>query len=221
VASILLVEDDLELAESVLLFLDAQNYQPIHLSSGEDVVETVRQKTPDLVLLDLMLPVKNGTECCKEIREFSDVPIIMLTAKVEEIDRLIGLEAGADDYVCKPFSVVELMLRIKAILRRTNKKPTPSLFSVNTETLKLSYHHKSISLTYLEFSLFNLLYQQPERIYSRGQILDLAYPDMRDITDRTVDVHVKNIRNKIKSLGLIDTVIESVYGAGYRFIIPE
>jgi len=219
-ASILLVEDDLEIAENVLLFLEAQNYKATHLASGEDVVETVKRDHPDLVLLDLMLPVKGGIECCKQIREFSDTPIIMLTAKVEEISRLIGLEAGADDYVCKPFSAMELMLRIKAILRRTKKTPATDTFSVNSETFKLSFQLKSIELTHLEFSLFNLLYKQPERIYSRAQILDFAYPDMRDISDRTVDVHVKNIRNKIKSLGLFDTVIESVYGAGYRYVTP-
>jgi len=220
-AVILLVEDDHEIAENVLLFLGAQNYQTVHLTSGEHVVELVKSDPPDLILLDLMLPVKEGTQCCKEIRSFSDVPIIMLTAKVEEIDRLIGLEAGADDYVCKPFSAMELMLRIKAILKRTNKKPIDSVLRLNTDTLKLTYQLNSTDLTHLEFSLFNLLYQQPERIYSRGQILDLAYPDMRDISDRTVDAHVKNIRKKITSLGVTDTVIESVYGAGYRLIMPE
>jgi len=217
---ILLVEDDVEIAENVLLFLEAQNYKTTHLTTGEFVVERVKKGQPDLVLLDLMLPVKDGTRCCKEIRAFSDVPIIMLTAKVEEIDRLIGLEAGADDYVCKPFSAMELMLRIKAILKRTSHKPTPSVFSVSNETFRLSYQFKSADLTHLEFSLFNLLYQQPERIYSRAQILDLAYPDIRDISDRTVDAHVKNIRKKITSLGIADTVIESVYGAGYRLIMP-
>jgi len=217
---ILLVEDDREIAENVLLFLDAQNYNTTHLTTGEFVVDAVQKGQPDLILLDLMLPVKSGTECCKEIRNFSDVPIIMLTAKVEEIDRLVGLEAGADDYVCKPFSAMELMLRIKAILKRTNKKPIEGVLKLNADTLKLTYQLKSTDLTHLEFSLFNLLYQQPERIYSRGQILDLAYPDMRDISDRTVDAHVKNIRKKINSLGIVDTVIESVYGAGYRLIMP-
>lgn len=218
---ILLVEDDLEIAENVLLFLDAQHYKTTHLTTGECVVETVRVEQPDLILLDLMLPVKGGTECCKEIRNFSDVPIIMLTAKVEEIDRLVGLEAGADDYVCKPFSAMELMLRIKAILKRTQKISSSNGFHLNQDTLKVSYLNNSAELTYLEFNLFNLLYQSPERIYSRAQILDLAYPDMRDISDRTVDAHVKNIRNKIKSLGINDVVVESVYGAGYRFSTPS
>ncbi|KGJ91685.1 response regulator [Colwellia psychrerythraea] len=217
---ILLVEDDVEIAESVLLFLEAQSYKATHLTTGEFVVETVKKDQPDLVLLDLMLPIKNGTECCKDIRAFSDVPIIMLTAKVEEIDRLVGLEAGADDYVCKPFSAMELMLRIKAILKRTNRNTVTNNFNLDVETLKVRYLKNVIELTYLEFNLFNLLYQSPERIYSRAQILDLAYPDMRDISDRTVDAHVKNIRNKIKSLGISDVVVESVYGAGYRYIAP-
>jgi len=217
---ILLVEDDLEIAENVLLFLDAHEYKTTHLTTGEFVVERVLIDQPDLVLLDLMLPVKDGTQCCKEIREFSDIPIIMLTAKVEEIDRLVGLEAGADDYVCKPFSAMELMLRIKAILKRTYKNTATNSFSLNLNSLKLSYFKQTIELTHLEFNLFNLLYQSPERIYSRAQILDLAYPDMRDISDRTVDAHVKNIRNKIKSLGINEVVVESVYGAGYRFVKP-
>jgi len=217
---ILLVEDDLEIAENVLLFLEAQSYKATHLTTGEFVIETVKKEQPDLVLLDLMLPIKDGTECCKQIRDFSDVPIIMLTAKVEERDRLAGLEVGADDYVCKPFSAMELMLRIKAILKRTRKSTVSNSFNLNVETLKMSYFDKVIDLTHLEFNLFHLLYQNPDRIYSRAQILDLAYPDMRDISDRTVDAHVKNIRNKIKSLGISKVVVESVYGAGYRFIIP-
>ena len=219
--TILLVEDDLEIAENVLLFLDAQEYHTTHLTSGEYVVETVKTNAPDLILLDLMLPIKDGIECCKQIRAFSDVPIIMLTAKVEEIDRLVGLEVGADDYVCKPFSAIELMLRIKAILKRTNKTQYSSSISVIKDHFSLNYKDKSIELTQLEFNLFYLLYNQPNRIYSRTQILDLAYPDIRDIADRTVDAHVKNIRSKIKSLGVVDMVVESVYGAGYRYVVPK
>ena len=218
---ILLVEDDLEIAENVLLFLEAQNHQTKHLTTGEHVVATVKEDTPDLILLDLMLPIVSGIECCQQIRTFSDVPIIILTAKIAEIDRLIGLESGADDYVCKPFSGMELMLRIKAILKRSKKIALATDFIVNDLTFKVSYKSNSTELTHLEFNLFNLLYQQPQRIYSRVQILDLAYPDMRDISDRAIDAHVKNIRKKIKKLGITDTVIESVYGAGYRYLAPS
>jgi len=218
---ILLVEDDVQIAENIILFLKAQQYEVKHLVSGEHVVKMVHEREPDLILLDLMLPAVNGNICCQQIREFSDVPIVMMTARVEEIDRLVGLEAGADDYVCKPFSAKELMLRIKAILRRTQKSVMCQNLAVLQDSFKINYKKKSVELTQLEFSLFYLLYKQPERIYSRGQILDLAYPDMRDISDRTVDAHVKNIRNKIKILGLGNTVLESVYGAGYRYVAPQ
>ncbi len=218
-SKILLVEDDIEIAEHLNVFLNNSGFNVIHHTSGEKVVEAVKVDQPDLVLLDIMLPIKDGTTCCQEIRKFSDIPIIMITAKAEEIDRLIGLEAGADDYVCKPFSAMELILRIKAILRRTLKKvPTDSLI-LNRETFKISYQGKTVELTHLEFNLFNLLYSNPERIYSRSQILDLAYPDMRNISDRTIDSHVRNIRKKTLIFNLQDSIIESVYGAGYRYVM--
>lgn len=223
-ANILIVEDDLEIAENVALFLQASNFTTQHLESGEYVVETVRENEPDLILLDLMLPVMDGLECCKQIRTFSEVPIVMLTAKTQEISRLIGLEAGADDYICKPFSAPELVLRIKAILKRTLKHKTKEVedkdFQLNMETFQLSYQGKNAELTHLEFNLFAVLYQQPLRIYSRAQILDLAYSDMRDISDRAIDSHVKNIRLKAKKIGMEANIIESVYGAGYRYVKP-
>lgn len=218
---ILLVEDDLEIAENLVMFLQASDFEVKHLASGEHVIETVKNNEPDLILLDLMLPVVDGVTCCEKIRQFSDVPIIMMTAKVEEVDRLVGLGSGADDYVCKPFSAVELILRIKAILKRTLKNKPVSQFKLDRHTFKITFNNSIAELTSLEFALFDLLYSQPERIYSRQHILDLAYSDMRDISDRTIDSHVKNIRKKIKQLGIDSPVVESVYGAGYRFIEPE
>lgn len=218
---ILLVEDDLEVAENLKIFLQASNFQTQHLSSGEHVVKKIREEEPCLILLDVMLPVLNGISCCKKIREFSDVPIIMMTAKAEEVDRIIGLDAGADDYVCKPFSAVELILRIKAILRRTQQTLPAALLKLDRDSFRVYFRESSIELTGLEFLLFDLLYSQPGRIYSRQHILDQAYPDMREVSDRTVDSHIKNIRKKIKQLGIEQAVIESVYGAGYRYIAPE
>ncbi|WDE08693.1 response regulator [Thalassomonas viridans] len=218
---ILLVEDDLEIATTLLRFLKVKKFETKHLTSGEHVIATIKETKPDIVLLDVMIPVVNGVECCKLIREFSDVPVILLTAKVEEEDRVIGLESGADDYVCKPFSAMELILRIKAILKRGRKNLFSNTFTVNIDTYKLTYKEKNTELTHLEFSLFNLLYKQPERVFSRTQILEFAYPDMRDISDRTIDAHVKNIRKKIKGIGISNAVIESVYGAGYRFVAPS
>ena len=218
---ILLVEDDLEIAENLMLFLQASEFETLHLSSGENVVSSVKKREPDLILLDLMLPVVDGTTCCKQIRKFSEVPIIMMTAKVEEVDRLIGLEAGADDYVCKPFSAAELVLRIKAILRRTQKDKPQTSLRLDKETFQVFYQEQIIELTSVEFDLFSLLQNRPGQIYSRNQILDLTYPNMHDISDRTIDSHVKNIRNKIRQVGIESTVLDSVYGAGYRFIEPE
>ncbi|MCO7224247.1 response regulator [Pleionea sp. CnH1-48] len=220
-SNILLVEDDLEIVENLSVFFEDSGFNVQHLATGEHVVQTVKEQEPDLILLDIMLPVQDGLVCCEKIREFSSVPIIMMTAKVEEIDRLLGLGAGADDYLCKPFSAIELILRMKAILRRTQKDIPQSPFALNTDTFKMSYQGNEVELTNLEFSLFNLLYQHPERIYSRQHILDLAYPDMRDISDRAIDSHIKNIRKKAKSLGLTSNVITSVYGAGYRYSAPE
>lgn len=218
---ILLVEDDLEIAENVNMFLQASDFETIHLASGENVVETVKKNEPSLILLDVMLPVLDGITCCKKIREFSDVPIILITAQVEERDRIVGLGAGADDYVCKPFSAIELVLRIKAILRRVTKGNQNNVFKLDKNTFEISFKEHRTELTGLEFTLFELLYSQPGRIYSRQQLLDQAYPDIRDISDRTIDSHIKNIRKKIKTLDINNSVIESVYGAGYRFIVPE
>jgi two-component system response regulator BaeR len=219
--NILIVEDDLEIADSLNMFLHASGFDTEHLASGEKVIETVKDSKPDLILLDVMLPNVDGVTCCKRIREFSDVPIIIMTAKVEEIDRLIGLEAGADDYVCKPFSAMELILRIKAILKRSNKNSSQNEFMLNHETYQVFYQNNVAELTHVEFSLFNLLYSRPRQIFSRNQILDLAYPDSHDISDRTIDTHIKNIRNKVKQLGVENSVIDSVYGVGYKYVKPE
>lgn len=218
---ILIVEDDLDIAENMTLFLEASDFNVTHLEEGTHVVSTVKKHEPAIIILDIMLPGIDGTTCCKQIREFSNVPIVMVTAKVEEIDRLIGLEAGADDYICKPFSGAELVLRIKAILRRTQFSPKKTGLVVDEDTFNLSFNSQQVSLTNFEFSLFHLLSKRPGQIYSREQIITQAYPDCRDIYDRTIDSHVRNIRKKIKSLGIEDTVIDSVYGAGYRFLSPE
>jgi len=167
-----------------------------------------------------MLPVKDGVSCCKEIRAFSDTPIIMLTAKKTENDRVIGLQAGVDDYVCKPFSAKELMLRIKVILKRsgiTSKVEELGLI-LDKDGYLLKYLNCEVKLTNLEFSLLKLLMHKPGRIYSREQILELAYNNDRDISDRAIDSHIKNIRKKIRKINIEKNVIETIYGAGFRFV---
>ncbi|WHI50694.1 response regulator [Microbulbifer sp. MLAF003] len=218
-AKILIVEDETELANLLLDYLRAAEYQADILSDGNQVVPYVKSQSPDLILLDLMLPGKGGLEICEEIRRTSNVPIIMMTARIEEADRLRGLEIGADDYVCKPYSPRELVARVKAVLRRTTATGQPDLGTIQLEpkTRQLRIGGRDVGLTSLEFHLFELLYSEPGRIFSREQIMDRIYSDYRVISDRTIDSHIKKVRKKITAV-LPDTeLIQSVYGAGYKF----
>ncbi|MCF6441222.1 response regulator [Pseudoalteromonas luteoviolacea] len=216
---ILIVEDDFDIAEQVMLFFKASGFEITHIADGADVVDWVRENSPDAILMDIMLPNQDGVECMKQIREFSMVPIVMLTAKVSEADRLKGLEFGADDYVCKPFSAAELVMRIKAILRRCSASQTSEApdIEVNESQLLVSLKGQSLSLTKVEFDVFAMLYNAPNRVFSRQQILDHIQPDNFDISDRVIDSHIKNIRKKIKNIEISPKIVESVYGAGYRF----
>ena len=216
---ILIVEDDLDIAENLVLFYQHHGFNTLVLDDGAQVAEQVLAFQPDLIILDVMLPNRSGVECCHEIRSFSNVPVIMLTAKVTQSDKYLGLEAGADDYVCKPFDINELILRSKGILNRTKGTITFSKLTVLQEQTKVIYLGKNIELSVIEFNLFYLLYSNPQVIYSRDQILHLAYPQYRHITDRTIDSHVKKIRIKFKDAGVQENPIESVYGAGYRFAL--
>ena len=217
---VLVVEDEREIAAYLAKYITREGLHPIVLNSGEKVIETVKSELPDIILLDVMLPVKDGLQCCKEIREFSNTPIIMLTAKRADKDRIEGLQAGVDDYVCKPFNAKELMLRIQAVLKRAgiSKKEASTGLHLDKDSFRLKYNQQEIKLTTLEFSLLNLLMQNPERTYSREQIIELAYQHEPDISDRAIDSHIKNIRKKIKQLHIEQNLIETIYGAGFRFI---
>jgi len=216
--TVVIVEDDSEIAEIVMMYLHDANFQCKWFDDGKGAVEWIQENSPALILLDLDLPTKSGLAVCKEVRVFSDIPIIMTTAKVEEVDRLIGLEIGADDYVCKPYSVKELIARVKANLRRVTKKTTQSDgLEVNPENFSVCYKLVQMELTVIEFTLFNLLYSNANRIYSRAQIMDLVYKDYRDVSERTVDSHIRNLRKKLKVLPLENDLIRSIYGAGYKF----
>jgi len=220
---VLVVEDEREIAAQVSKYIAREGYKSIVLNSGETVIEVVKKELPDIIVLDVMLPVKDGVTCCKEIREFSDIPIIMLTARKAENDRIIGLQAGVDDYVCKPFSAKELILRIKAILRRSgvSNNVASSGFQLDKNGYILKYNDQQIKLTHIEFALLNLLSQKPGRIYTREQIIEYAYNKDRDISDRAIDSHIKNIRKKIRLINIEQNVIETTYGAGFRFIPIE
>lgn len=214
---ILIVEDEQDIAEGIALFFQSLEFDTLHLDEGSRVIDVVKTEQPDLIILDLMLPNKDGLTCCREIREFSNVPIIMLTAKVEQVDKLVGLKSGADDYLCKPFDAMELVLRAQAILNRTRGQVQFNPIVLDEQALSVMYNGDNVNLSSLEFALFSVLFNAPGRVYSREQIIKLAYPDERDISDRVIDSHIKKIRNKFKLAGAKESVIHSVYGAGYRF----
>jgi len=216
---ILIVEDEQRLAELHRDYLQQAGYETQWLADGMAVVPWVRNKAPDLVLLDLMLPGKDGLEICKEIRSFSKVPIVMVTARVEEIDRLLGLELGADDYICKPFSPREVVARVKTVLRRS-APPMPQedqLLSLDETRYQASIRGKSLDLTAVEFQLLSILALSSGRIFSRNQLMDRLYSDQRIVCDRTIDSHIKKLRKKIALAAPEMELIHSIYGVGYKY----
>jgi two-component system response regulator BaeR len=215
---ILIVEDEPKLAALLSDYLQQAGFEAIRLDNGLEVVSRVREQTPDLILLDLMLPGKDGLEVCKEIRSFSAVPIVMVTARVEEIDRLLGLELGADDYICKPFSPREVVARVKAVLRRAGAATLQAEGLVLDESRYLAtLHGHDLDLTAVEFKLLHFLSANPGRIYSRTQLMDRIYPDQRTVGDRTIDSHIKKLRKKLAAAAPGEELIHSVYSVGYKF----
>ena len=218
---VLIVEDEKKLADVLIAYLNQDQFKVTHFESGSDVVDWVKTNQPNIILLDLMLPDINGKDLCKEIRQFSMVPIIMVTAMIDEIDRLIGLELGADDYVCKPFSPKEVVARVKAVLRRSegdlNQAEVYDAFEVNDQTYSIKLHQDRLDLTPVEFRLLKMFLQSPGRVFNRDQILNNIFEDGRIVLDRTVDTHVKNLRHKLKTASPEHDYIRSVYGIGYSF----
>lgn len=216
---ILVVEDEPKLATLLADYLQAAGFKVSILSDGIQVVPWVRENKPGLIILDVMLPGRDGMEICKELRIFSRVPIIMVTARVEEIDRLLGLELGADDYICKPFSPREVVARVKAVLRRVSDGQAIGAqgLVLDEHTYKATLHGRNLELTAVEFKLLHLLVEHPRRIFSRQQIIDKIYSDERFVSDRTVDSHIKKIRRKIETVDPQSTMVQSVYSVGYKF----
>lgn len=217
---ILIIEDEPDLAEIIRDYLHLAGMDADILADGTHAVETVLRTAPDLVVLDVMLPGKDGLTICRELRAQSAVPIIMETARVEEIDRLLGLELGADDYLCKPFSPRELVARIRAVLRRASpsqaEEPASGL-QMDSEKWHAHLNGQPLDLTRREFQLLNALFSRPGRVFSRNQLLDLAFPDDAEVIDRTIDSHIKNIRVKAKTITPDFVLIRSVYGVGYAY----
>lgn len=220
-ARIVIIEDEKELADLVKDYLLQADYEVDVYHDGLAGLQAIQADVPSLVVLDLMLPKMDGLGVCRKIREFSEVPIIMVTALTEEIDRLLGLKLGADDYVCKPFSPRELVARVQAVLRRVQNQPAQKgLFKIDENQQRIWYKHKALTLTPTEFRLLALFLKHAGQIFSRPQLLDHLNPESFEVTDRVIDSHIKNLRRKISDVAETGTKhewIHSVYGVGYRF----
>jgi two-component system response regulator BaeR len=213
---ILIVEDESELAAIVADYAKAAGYDTEVIGNGRTALAAIERQVPDLIVLDLQLPGLDGLSLCTAVRKFSDVPVIMVTARVEEVDRLLGLEIGADDYVCKPFSPRELVARIKVILRRRKPDARASLIAIDEATRTIRIASQPLALTASEYVLLAAMTKRPGTIYSRAQLLDLARRDSLDVGDRAIDTHIKNLRRKLSAVLPEVEIIHSVYGLGYR-----
>lgn len=219
---VLIVEDDAKIADMLANYLHMHGHQTHICADGSEAVQAVRTRQPALVLLDLMLPGMDGLSVCREVRAFSAVPIIMVTARVDEIDRLLGLDTGADDYVCKPFSPREVVARIKALLRRAQGQLAPQAslakgWVVNEDRQSIEWCGQPLALTPVEHRLMALLLSRPGHVFPRSRLLDHLHDDLRDVSDRAIDSHVKNLRRKLEQLVQgPNSTITSVYGVGYR-----
>ena len=246
--TILLVEDEMMLGQTLAAYLRKDDFTVEHIVDGAEVLAAFNRCQPVMVLLDLMLPNVDGITLCNQIRQRSQVPIIMLTARVDELDRLLGLEIGADDYVCKPYSPREVVARVKAVLRRYNNdllaspivadsimatSTSPTNLPHNTDSVAItsplvideaamdaSWNGVSLGLTVVEFRLLHTMAKEPRRVFSRDQLITRIYNDHRIVSDRTIDSHITKLRRKLNGLNSEQDVIRSVYGAGYKFEQP-
>ena len=219
-AHILVAEDEPKIAGLLTDYLAAAGMQTTVIDDGAAVADAIATLAPDLVVLDVMLPHKDGMTICRELRQHSDLPVVMLTARVEEIDRLLGLELGADDYICKPFSPREVVARIKAILRRTGNGAAGDAraprIEIDEPRMRVTVEGQRVELTRVEFKLLQTLLRHPGRVYRRDELLDLIYDDYREVSDRTIDSHVKNLRRKLETALPERDLIHAVYGVGYK-----
>ncbi|WP_110667185.1 response regulator [Salinicola halophilus] len=222
---LLIVEDEPKIARLIADYLAKSGYASDHLDHGDAVMPWLEEHAPMLVLLDLMLPGTDGLTLCRQIRErYPALPVIMLTARVEEVDRLLGLELGADDYICKPFSPREVVARVKAVLRRTHgaavlgeTPATQAGLTLDEDGWRALAGGTDLGLTAVEFQLLKVMMQSPGRIFSRDQLMDHMYRDHRIVSERTVDSHVKKLRRKVADVWPERDIIRSVYGVGYKY----
>ena len=230
---VVIVEDEVKIAELLRDYCEQAGYPTLLFHDGDEAHAWLQHNPARLVLLDLMLPGTDGLTICQGLRKHSDIPVIMITAQVEEIDRLLGLGLGADDYICKPFSPREVIARIKVILRRVEKGAhearQPGIghpkineaeidkLSLNENSLEVSCADKSVELTAVEFKMFKILFDSPGRIYSRDHLMSHIYEDNRIVSYRTIDSHIKKLRKKLMRLDIPNDPVCSVYGVGYKY----
>ena len=219
---VLVVEDDPRIALLLLDYLRSEGFQAHSLADGKLALSEVEHAPPDLLILDLNLPGLDGVSVCRAVLAISDIPILIVTARTDELDRLLGLNSAADDYVCKPFSPREVMARVHALLRRSERRVTSetSLWTIDDDSLRIAWRGHWLSLTPLEFRMLRRLLSQPGRVFSRAQLLESAHGELRDVSDRAIDTHIKNLRRKLQAVRPDDDCIASVYSVGYRFDPP-
>jgi len=221
--TILIVEDEPSLACVLSEYFVQSGFQTHIIADGLEVIDWVKRHQPDLLILDLMLPQRNGLDIYRELRTFSQVPVVMATARVDEIDRLLGLELGADDYICKPYSPREVVIRVKNILRRSTEEHSVLQryggLNIDDQKMQVSLDHKEIILTPAEFRLLSFFNKHPEQVFSREQLMTQIYSDSRIVTDRTIDSHIKNLRRKLQDVSPQSECIKSIYGVGYKLAL--
>ncbi len=226
-APILIVEDDRNTAALIVTYLEREGFTTQTVHGGAEALAIARRQTPGFVILDVMLPQVDGWEICRELRKLSDVPILMLTAREEEIDRVLGLSLGADDYVVKPFSPRELVERVKAILRRTTRRTAVATLlihkelALDTEKRRVTLAGQPVELTAVEFKLLQALMGAPGKAFSRDDLLNHVYARGETVVDRVVDVHIGHLRQKLADDPAEPRFIETVRGFGYRFADKE
>lgn len=220
---ILIVDDDVNICELLRLYLEKEGYETVVANDGEQAVESALKHSPDLILLDIMLPKLDGWQVCREIRKTMETPIIMITAKGEVFDKILGLELGADDYVTKPFDTKEVVARVKAVLRRSNDKTKKQISEVKYDKLRINLTNyelvvdgKSIDTPPKELELIYHLANNPNRVYTRDQLLDEVWGFDYYGDSRTVDVHVKRLREKLENISS-EWSLKTVWGVGYKF----
>ena len=221
--NILIVDDERKICEFIKAFLDSEGYNTDVAYDGDTAIDKLNSKKYDLMILDRMLPITSGELVCRYIRTKSEIPIIMLTAKIEDDDKVEGFRLGCDDYICKPFNINELLLRVKAVLRRSTGINDKDIISygeeleVNTSTHEVKVKGKEVVLTNTEYKILITLMKNPRQIFSREQLLASSVGEYYDKDDRVIDSHIKNLRQKIETDSKNPRIIQTVYGVGYRF----